>query len=299
MPYASPRPCAFLGCSGLVRDRGKRYCPEHREHERERRRHLDRGRRKTAERGYGSRWRRESKMFLRGHPWCEDPYDMHPGVTKLATLVDHIIPHRDNRSLFWDRSNWQGLCDECHRWKTAQDVRAYQGGLPPISLPAPAIPVTLVCGPPGAGKSRLVATRRAAADVVVDLDQIKAELSGLSLYHAGDKWVRPALAERDRRLAELARASKGRAWVIVSAPRAEQRESWSEALHADLVLVLRPPPHVCRERILADDRRPREAKRVSCHALQRWHREYRVRPGDRVLRRVGEGGSKTLLPVDK
>ncbi|MGM9590559.1 MAG: HNH endonuclease signature motif containing protein, partial [Faecousia sp.] len=35
-----------------------------------------------------------------------------------ATVVDHIIPHRGDRKLFWDESNWQPLCKDCHNRKT-------------------------------------------------------------------------------------------------------------------------------------------------------------------------------------
>ena len=37
------------------------------------------------------------------------------GRVTLATVVDHIEPHRDDLELFWDReNNWQGLCSSCH-----------------------------------------------------------------------------------------------------------------------------------------------------------------------------------------
>ncbi|HEX9813297.1 MAG TPA: hypothetical protein VGA88_14575 [Burkholderiales bacterium] len=31
-----------------------------------------------------------------------------------ARNVDHKIPHNGDPVLFWDESNWQGLCDNCH-----------------------------------------------------------------------------------------------------------------------------------------------------------------------------------------
>lgn len=285
VPLASPRPCAQPACPGLVRDRGRRYCDEHQQLERDRRRTLDRGRRKTTERGYGARWRQASLGYLAAHPWCGDPYEVHLGVVRLATQVDHIIPHRDNAALFWDRGNWQGLCADCHRWKTAQDILASQQALPPIDLPVPACQVVLVCGPPGAGKSTWVERERAACDIVIDLDVIKAQLANVPIYQAGDEWVRPALAERDRQLAELARQpATTRAWVILTAPKAEQRDVWSRALQASVV-VLRPPEIICRGRILDDERRPPAVKRAGCHAMQHWFHVYRVRASEQVLRR--------------
>ncbi|MFG1378079.1 HNH endonuclease [Xanthobacter autotrophicus] len=40
-------------------------------------------------------------------------------------MVDHIIPHRGDKALMWDRSNWQALCPTCptchDRWKQSQE----------------------------------------------------------------------------------------------------------------------------------------------------------------------------------
>jgi hypothetical protein len=36
------------------------------------------------------------------------------GLNKPAKVVDHIVPHRGDMSLFWDRANWQSLCANCH-----------------------------------------------------------------------------------------------------------------------------------------------------------------------------------------
>ena len=38
-------------------------------------------------------------------------------------LLDHIIPHRGDQKLFWDRSNWQPLCEHHHNVKTMTEDR--------------------------------------------------------------------------------------------------------------------------------------------------------------------------------
>ena len=39
-------------------------------------------------------------------------------------LVDHIMPHKGNMALFWNRANWQPLCNHCHsQAKQAQEFR--------------------------------------------------------------------------------------------------------------------------------------------------------------------------------
>ncbi|WP_342664986.1 HNH endonuclease [Shimazuella kribbensis] len=35
-----------------------------------------------------------------------------------ATVVDHITPHKGDRELFWDSTNWQSMCSTCHNRKT-------------------------------------------------------------------------------------------------------------------------------------------------------------------------------------
>lgn len=42
------------------------------------------------------------------------------GLDVLATVVDHIKPHRGDMALFWDEANWQGLCKPCHDGAKAQ-----------------------------------------------------------------------------------------------------------------------------------------------------------------------------------
>ena len=68
-------------------------------------------RRTAHQRGYDHRWRKESKAFLAVNPWC---INLGEGCTLIATLVDHIVPHRGDQRLFWDVRNWQPLCVHCH-----------------------------------------------------------------------------------------------------------------------------------------------------------------------------------------
>ncbi|KEJ97419.1 5-methylcytosine-specific restriction enzyme A [Pseudosulfitobacter pseudonitzschiae] len=59
-------------------------------------------------------------QFLRRNPLCVDCAEL--GAVEPATDVDHIIPHKGDRRLFFDRSNWQALCKSCHSRKTAREV---------------------------------------------------------------------------------------------------------------------------------------------------------------------------------
>lgn len=66
----------------------------------------------ASSRGYGARWRRARAAFLAEHPLCADHQAR--GLVAAATVVDHIVPHRGDQALFWDRANWQPLCKGCH-----------------------------------------------------------------------------------------------------------------------------------------------------------------------------------------
>lgn len=68
---------------------------------------------------YGHRWREARLKFLARHPLCQDC--KHEGIRTPATEVDHMIPHRGDLALFWNKGNWQGLCKTHHSRKTATE----------------------------------------------------------------------------------------------------------------------------------------------------------------------------------
>lgn len=113
MTRRAPSPCNAPGCQVLTRSR---FCERHRrQHQRE-----DQRRRGTAtQRGYDARWRRARRAFLIEHPLCA--HCLEAGRTTPADTVDHIVPHRGDPALFWDRDNWQALCWRCHSRKTAKE----------------------------------------------------------------------------------------------------------------------------------------------------------------------------------
>lgn len=76
----------------------------------------------SAQRGYGYRWQKAREGWLRRHPLCE--YCKRQGKVTLATIMDHIKPHRGDLELFWDRTNWQSLCKDCHDSIKAAEERS-------------------------------------------------------------------------------------------------------------------------------------------------------------------------------
>ena len=68
--------------------------------------------RKSAyERGYDARWRGYRLDFLARNPFCMMRGE---GCTLVATVVDHIVPHRRDQHLMWSPENHQSLCSHCH-----------------------------------------------------------------------------------------------------------------------------------------------------------------------------------------
>jgi 5-methylcytosine-specific restriction protein A len=108
MPRKPNTPCKHPSCARLV-PYGQKYCDIHRSlHSHDRA--------SATERGYDARWQKARKKFLHSHPLCEEC--KRGGKFVKATVVDHIIPHRGNKELFWNENNWQALCEHCHNVKT-------------------------------------------------------------------------------------------------------------------------------------------------------------------------------------
>lgn len=111
MPMKPKRPCKHPGCPKLT---SESYCDLHvKDHVSDRL--------SAKDRGYDSRWRKASKRFLKVNLLCK--HCEREGKITAATVVDHIIPHRGDKVLFWDENNWQPLCKRCHDVKTMIDDR--------------------------------------------------------------------------------------------------------------------------------------------------------------------------------
>ena len=111
MPKASRTPCNFMSCSKLT---DGKYCPDHKASTKGTRSKEGYQRQKM----YDRSWKRVRKIHLNSNPLCVECEKK--GRVGLATVVDHIIPHRGSRELFDDTSNYQSLCKRHHDQKTAR-----------------------------------------------------------------------------------------------------------------------------------------------------------------------------------
>jgi len=124
------------------------------------------------------------------------------------------------------------------------------------AIKKPSCRVMLIGGPPGSGKSYYVDKNKKQGDIVIDLDDIMSELSGLPIYQADkDTWIIPALKERNKRLSSLCNENINRvAWVIICAS-GTQWSWWRMALKPKTAHSCWMPMDVCINRIKADQRR--------------------------------------------
>ena len=81
----------------------------------------ERGRPTARERGYTSKWDRESKAFLAQpeNRLCAC------GCGRPATVVDHRKAHKGDLKLFWSRSNWQPMAKGCNSRKAVREEGAF------------------------------------------------------------------------------------------------------------------------------------------------------------------------------
>lgn len=114
MPYAPKRPCRHPGCREFC-DSGNVYCKVHNKEMSH-----DAYRGTSSSRGYGWEWQIARKAWLRQHPLCV--MCKAEGRIVAASVVDHIVPHRGDKELFWDKSNWQSLCAMHHNDKTGHEM---------------------------------------------------------------------------------------------------------------------------------------------------------------------------------
>jgi 5-methylcytosine-specific restriction enzyme A len=242
-----------------------------------------------------ARWKRVRAHQRRIEPLCR--LCMLEGKVTPATVVDHVERHFGDPWKFWN-GELQSVCRPCHEIKKKFfEARGYSkavgaDGYPvdanhPANLPRDAfrrfgfgiphnirpaaIPVTLVCGPPAAGKSTWVNEHRQPGDTVISLDDCKQRVGG-RLWDTDRKILRRAMAYRDVMLRSLATATTGRAFVVIGGPTRREREAWCKALGvkpAD-VIVLATDAATCIERLQRDPARAHAAQDLTL-GVQRWH----------------------------
>lgn len=243
----------------------------------------------TTERGYGWRWQKAREVILAREPLCRPCKQA--GRVSPATEVDHVVEKA--RGGTDDPDNLQPICKHCHDAKSRVEAR---GG------PAVATSVTVVCGPPGAGKTTYVRERAMWGDLVVDVDTLWTALSGLPLYDKPDPLLPFVLACRDAIYDRLSRANEVRqAWVITGGAKSQDRAAWRQ--RGAKVVVIETQAAVAIARIRRDETRAKRAALLE-RLVRDWWAEYRRDDGDEIVEGVGgsrAGGAValTVRPVTR
>ena len=152
-----------------------------------------------------------------------------PKCRKIATQCDHIIPPTQGGAWF-DKSNLRASCTTCNYSRidrTGQD--AWRRSTTKI---------TLVIGPPFAGKAHRVESLKRPGDLVVDYDALADALGGSdpSLHDT-------ILKARGSVLSDIKRAkTKAKhVWIISANPRAEELFPFHDRIVVD------PGAETCRQ----------------------------------------------------
>lgn len=126
MPRKGLKPCTRPGCRGLTNGERCTACGDTRQREQRAASDARRAEGKgtpwyaTAKRWYASKgWRVLRARQLAAEPLCAACRER--GMIRLASQVDHVVPHRGVAGLFFDETNLQSLCRECHSSKTGQE----------------------------------------------------------------------------------------------------------------------------------------------------------------------------------
>lgn len=86
----------------------------------------------SSQRGYDGRWQKARRAWLARHPLCACCEAN--GYVQPAEVVDHVVPHKGDRDLFWDSDNWQPLCAWCHNAVKQPIEAAFIAGRVAVSL---------------------------------------------------------------------------------------------------------------------------------------------------------------------
>jgi 5-methylcytosine-specific restriction protein A len=113
MPNRPLHPCSYPGCPELTQER---FCEKHKQQDRKR---VDERRGSANSRGYNYKWQKVREQELKEEPLCREC--LKNNIITIATVRDHIIPHKGDPVLFWDKNNRQSLCKRCHDIKTAKE----------------------------------------------------------------------------------------------------------------------------------------------------------------------------------
>lgn len=147
------------------------------------------------------------------------------GCTDIATQVDHIVPVTKGGAKY-DPRNLRASCAKCNnsRIDRSRNDQWLQADTH----------ITLVMGPPAAGKNTYVQQHARPGDLIVDYDAIATSL-GANPHQRGQDLHPAVMAARNAILRQLRRGQTGatRAWILSANPDADRRFPFHELVLVD------------------------------------------------------------------
>jgi 5-methylcytosine-specific restriction protein A len=279
MPIKPKNPCRRPGCPLLTE---KTYCYIH---EKQQRKQADAGRLNSRQRGYTPRWEKLRKWFLMQSPLCALCESQ--GVITAANEVDHIIPHKGDKVLFWDVKNLQSLCKSCHSRKSQQEKSGWKYENIQKNK-ASKTQVVVVYGPPGAGKTTYVLKKMRPGDLILDSDRLWQALSGQAIH---DKPISifPFMLEAWHAVLNRLKANNNIlcAWIVTTGKRKQDIEMYENELNAQC-FVMETPAIVCLRRVQNDKARDPETMELFKGLIDQWWQDYDRPKHHKVIINKGE-----------
>ncbi|PRY10297.1 HNH endonuclease [Pontibacter ummariensis] len=212
-----------------------------------------------------ARWRKLRVQHFMEYPLCVHCEEA--GRASLAVILDHIIPHRIDKSIdFFDRRNHQGLCNSCHNKKSALERRVYdyQSG----SFLGE---VTVVYGPPGSGKTTWAG--RQGPDLLIDMDVIWMDVTGLGWYEKPESYLPQVYQARDQQIDSIVQLRKGQKAIVVTTNLSVYKIQEAVLRYKPKLVRMEVTEEECIERIMKDHRRQDKQHHIAL--VHEWFKKHK------------------------
>lgn len=136
---------------------------------------------------------------------------------------------------------------------------------------------TVVCGPPGAGKTTYVQQKIKRGDVVLDLDLIFSAISGLPVHDKPESLLSYMLNVQHAALAHLVLLGndRPRSWIVGGFPTRQDRQRIKDMMGPQYtkIVILNTNQSTCRQRI-NDNPLRRDHFYEFGQMIENWFEEY-------------------------
>jgi len=137
--------------------------------------------------------------------------------------------------------------------------------------------ITIIAGPPAAGKTTYVQDHKGPTDVVIDLDALAQAIGSENTHGHNKALMKFAWEARDALINKAQQASEtSEVWIIRMAPTVEERRNIPGAK----VIVLETNPNECKTQARATQRPPAWSQYID-----EWWNQYEPDPRDIIVRR--------------